>query len=345
MLVLVLGCGDVLCLVICYVCVFLMFTLHGSSDEAVSLAKHLTLSALAHLQPLLFSAHHLVKNIRHLVIKLYRESCFLFISLRYQIPIHVYLPPIHSPKHTSISIHPIMISIRKTNAFSPPISYLYIYTLFPNSSGHLKGMLGTIPPNRTRPRTPTRNTLHDPIDIVRATPPLVGEHITPQLLLPSLHKIHIRLHSLGLKPPTQLTRHRRATMQSRERDKLDDEPLLRKIPDEALQLLLGETLAEPVEGRGEVVDHVLLRLPEGRETGLDCFGERRGEGDGGGLCFEPEEVGVGGECDGAFGRGGDAGEVVEIALAGAGDTGGPEGEGGAGGEEGRGKGEGGGVAA
>lgn len=94
--------------------------------------------------------------------------------------------------------------------------------------------------------------------------------------------------------------------------------MLRKIEDEILQRDFIEALTHPVEAWTEVVDEFLVWVDFS-----DFRGEGRGVGDVWCGCFEPEEIGVGGEGDGAFGCGGDAGAVVVVAFACAGDVGGP----------------------
>lgn len=145
------------------------------------------------------------------------------------------------------------------------------------------------------------------------------QNIAAELLLPLLHQLYIRQHALVLKRLTQLIRDRRRAMQSRQRNKLQHEPFLPEVPDEALQALGREAVAHPVEARGEVVYEFLawqLRADVGGESG--CFLHVRVRR------LEPEEVGVGPEGDGALGGRGDAGPVVVVAFAGAGDVARPD---------------------
>lgn len=76
-------------------------------------------------------------------------------------------------------------------------------------------------------------------------------------------------------------------MQPRERDELNREPSLAKVPHERLELLLGEAVRAPVERRREVVDEPLARV-----GCADLAGEGLGLGEVGRLGLEPEEVGV-----------------------------------------------------
>jgi len=89
-------------------------------------------------------------------------------------------------------------------------------------------------------------------------------------------------------------------------------PKLRQIPYKTLQRLLREAVRHPVERRTQVVHQLLPRilLPDRvREAGcrLDVWIAR----------LDPQQVGVGGELQGALGGGGDAGAVVVEAFAGA----------------------------
>lgn len=95
----------------------------------------------------------------------------------------------------------------------------------------------------------------------------------------------------------------------------DGEPMLSHVPDEGSEGGFVEAVACPVEGGAEVVDELLAR-----EGGADLGGEGSGFGDGGVGGLEPEEVGVGGEGEGALGGCGEAGKVVVEAFARAGDV-------------------------
>lgn len=91
-----------------------------------------------------------------------------------------------------------------------------------------------------------------------------------------------------------------------------------KIPDKRLETCFIEALAHPVERRTEVVYQFLAGE---RLSDFVCEACSLGHIGSGGL--EPEEIRVGRKCEGALGRGGEAGAVMVESFAGAWDIAGP----------------------
>jgi hypothetical protein len=167
-------------------------------------------------------------------------------------------------------------------------------------------------PHRTRAAHATLHHLQQLIDIVRARPLLMLDHVAARVHLRLLHQLAIRAHPLPAVRLRELIADQRGGVQARKRDELPAVAQLREALD--VRLLLGARHGRlPVERGRQVVRELLLRV-----DGVHALGELLRLAEVGQLALHPDGVGVGRVGDGAVDGALAAALEAVVALAGAG---------------------------